>query len=53
MTDLQSLCGLWEFVKIQEVTNLSCLPLAQVIAAVADVTEWMIYVLKFSTNILT
>lgn len=53
MTDLESLCGLWEFMKIREVTDLSCLPLAQVIATEADVAEWMIYLPQFSALIVT
>lgn len=52
MTDLQSLCGLWEFTKIQEVTNLSCLPLAQVIVTVTVMAGRIIYLLQFSAHIL-
>lgn len=50
MTDLQSLCSLWEFMKIQEVTNPSCLLLARAIATVADMAEWMMYLLRFSAH---
>lgn len=53
MTDLQSLCSLWEFMKIQEVTNPSCLLLARAIATVADMAEWMMYLLRFSAHTLT
>lgn len=37
--------------KSQEVTDLSRLPLAQVIATVADVAEWMMYLLQLSAHI--
>lgn len=53
MMDLQSLCDLGEILKIQEDTNLNCLPVAQDVATVADMAEWMIYLLQFSDHTLT
>lgn len=37
--------------KSQEVTDPSRLPLAQVIATVADVAEWMMYLLQHGAHI--
>lgn len=37
--------------KSQEVTDPSRLPLAQVIATVADVAEWMMYLLQLGAHI--
>lgn len=53
MTDLQSLRSLSELIKIQEVTNLGCLPLAQATATAANMAEWMIYLQQFSAHTLT